>query len=735
MLLDYFCQKKQLDKALSLKDGSNSTPLHAAVAAGNLAIIPLFIDYLDMQYTARDSEKEGTLDVSTTSSPFLMTDVDNCTPIMIASNYARATAHAISVAGTIDSEFKKSMQVGAMKNVADDGNVFIAITFILLRYHQQRGLPIPPEALSISNSVVKSLSIPSSSKTFNEISSKDGLKLDFSKINDQVNRVSDVKNSPQLSGRLHDKNDSNNATPSLENYYPADLDVDAVDKLIDQLNDQHQYLVDQKRLIKQESPDLSIVADALRKAPRPRTAPNSHKPVEFRLRRDDGAASANEFSMSAQKQRALPMMERKALLQSRSGTTLQVSSPTAFTVVGDELVPTSTSPTAVYEGIIAKYRQQPANNSRPTSANKTKMASISFKKAQQEAVSASKSNGSLLKPINKDNQSPSKKPPFFVRKSDAMHQMPAVIAKPNGLDGFRIDVDEDNKVDLDLEIFTSMIKQAKVVSAEPLPTSAEKTRRRTSMMQSFSSVGSFGSSAEPVDTKASLDPRMAKKLMSAMPKYDMLFPPAPSVPFLPTKTRRAPSGHAASIDILSAIAQATSAVMAKSPDKGTTHPEPYYSKRMDVIVIVEHCCDCEQHCTQSLRHDAKKYVQMANDVLYSIIEFISSSSVNSSSGDDHYPVRLFCMRTRPLTADRIGAFEVTVAVNITPPMPPPSSVTATQHHHHSVVGGNGGSAKKGSFLRRSDTPQARQSPIEEEQSVVDSVWATNLIYSKLQTKW
>jgi hypothetical protein len=159
---------------------------------------------------------------------------------------------------------------------------------------------------------------------------------------------------------------------------------------------------------------------------------------------------------------------------------------------------------------------------------------------------------------------------------------------------------------------------------------------------------------------------------------------------------------------------------------------------MDVIVIVEHCCDCEQHCTQSLRHDAKKYVQMANDVLYSIIEFISSSSVNSSSGDDHYPVRLFCMRTRPLTADRIGAFEVTVAVNITPPMPPPS-VTATQHHHHSAGGGNGGNLRKSvssSFLRRNDTPVVLPTPVvEEEQPVVDSVWATHLIYSKLQTKW
>ena len=258
--------------------------------------------------------------------------------------------------------------------------------------------------------------------------------------------------------------------------------------------------------------------------------------------------------------------------------------------------------------------------------------------------------------------------------------------------------------------------------------------------QSFASISSIGTFSESGQTRASLDPRLAKKVMSAIPKYDMLFPPAPSVPFLPTKTRRITAPFTKQNNILGTTAQANAVetVTAQSLDQGTTHPEPYYSKRMDVIVIVEHCCDCEQHCTQSLRHDAKKYVQMANDVLYSIIEFISSSSVNGSSGDDHYPVRLFCMRTRPLTADRIGAFEVTVAVNITPPMPPPS-VKATQHHHHSAGGGNGGNLRKSgssSFLRRNDTPVVLPTPVvEEEQPVVDSVWATHLIYSKLQTKW
>ena len=745
MLLDHFCKNKQIEAALSIRDASNSTPLHAAVAAGNLAIIPLFVDYLDMQFTSRESEHSEKLEKlnassPTSSSPFLITDIDNCTPIMIASNYARATAHAITAAANMESEIKRNGQDSANKLYFDDDNVFIAITFLLLRYHQQRGLPIPPEALSISNSVVKSLSVPSTAQTI-ESTNIDGLKLDLSQINGFANRLRDVKSSPQLSVRVNDKNESHFATPSLDNCYPADLDADAVDLLIDQLNDQHQYLLDQKRLIKHDSPDLpTVVVGAMQKAPRPRTAPKSHKPKEFHLRRENDStadvAVPEENDSAAPKQKVLPVIAREPIkpiiLQSRSSSTLRESPPTAYTVVGGELVPTSTSPSAVYEGIIAKYRQQQVSTSRPTSAVKTKLASISFKKAQQDAAAASRSP---LKPIRKDSSSPPKKPAFFVRRSDALHHMPAAIVKPSILDGLRIDIDEDNKVDLDLEIFMSMVKQAKVVSAEPLPTSAEKTRRRTSMMQSFSSVGSIGSFAEPFETRASLDPRMAKKLMSAMPKYDMLFPPAPSVPFLPTKTRRIPSADAATNDILSAIAQATAAVQSQSPDKKLVQPEPYYSKRMDVIVIVEHCCDCEQHCTQSLRHDPKKYVQMANDVLYSIIEFVSSSSVSGSNGDDHCPVRLFCMRTKPLTADRIGAFEVTVAINITPPMQP-SSAAAVLHHH--PYGGGAASVKRGSpgsLLRRSDAPHLRQNPIvDEEESIVDSLWATNLIYSKLQTK-
>eukprot|EP01036_Dinobryon_divergens_P025170 gene25170-33693_t len=426
------------------------------------------------------------------------------------------------------------------------------------------------------------------------------------------------------------------------------------------------------------------------------------------LKESDDVTTCGIDTEIAARKLHFPIILKTHLKESCSTTNiLPQLRPLAYTVVGGELVATSTSPTAVYEGIIAKYRQQRQHqhlqNSRPSSAIKTKKAS------------ALKSLTPLANPIHKTSP---KKPAFFVRRSDALSEMQPAMTKHGS-----VRIDEDNKVDLDLEIFASMMKQAKVVSAEPAATSAEKARRNTSMMQSFSSVGNFNSSGsflEPIETRASLESRIGKKMMSAMPKYDMLFLPATSAPFLPKKTKRI-SQIGSPNNILDAIA----AVGAQSSDNEMARPEPYYSKRMDVIVIVEHCCDCEQHCTQSLRHDPKKYVQMANDVLYSIIDFISSSAVGGSSGDDHYPVRLFCMRTKPLTPDRIGAFEVTVAVNITPPMQPSSAAS---------TGTKRGSPS--SFLRRSDAPHLRQYSIleEDEQPVVDSLWATHLIYSKLQTK-
>eukprot|EP01039_Chlorochromonas_danica_P001037 gene1037-1125_t len=74
---------------------------------------------------------------------------------------------------------------------------------------------------------------------------------------------------------------------------------------------------------------------------------------------------------------------------------------------------------------------------------------------------------------------------------------------------------------------------------------------------------------------------------------------------------------------------------------------------LDVILTVEHCVDCHLHSDQSLRHDPKKYVTAAINVLYGIIQAIVTSK---------FKVRLFAIRSAPMNIKRLGAFEVTLAI-------------------------------------------------------------------------
>lgn len=82
---------------------------------------------------------------------------------------------------------------------------------------------------------------------------------------------------------------------------------------------------------------------------------------------------------------------------------------------------------------------------------------------------------------------------------------------------------------------------------------------------------------------------------------------------------------------------------------------------LDVFVAVEHCFDCHMHSNQSLRHDTKTYVKNANAVLAALIRAIA---------DSRLAVRLYALRTPPLTTKRLGAFEVTVSLRLNLPAAP-----------------------------------------------------------------
>ena len=755
VLLSHFFRIGQIIPALSCTDASGSNPLHSAVAAGNLTLIPLIIDYLEMQNTARDTDKQSD-DLSVSSAvpttPFTTVDVDNCTPIMVAVNYARATAAAIASATALESDSAKN---AFANQYIDDGNVFIAITVLLLRYHQQHGLPIPPDALSISDSVMKSLAEPSIT-TVNDKSTMDALDLELSTLEGPQSshmkwgNQAAIGRDSTLAGIPTDNIQQPGAIQSSQSPLKM-IDTSTVDFLLAQLSEQQRLLQEHRKLIQQAELHVDSKTNeatslkAKKNTNRPQTAPRNEKPNEFR-RRDspqappsdskptdlvdvsvEGGVGETTTENSSKKNKALPAINRPPL---RASNNLKTSQSTP--AITEAAVPPHT--VIVYEKIAAGYKLQQQLNSNRQKVGTNVINSISYRKAQQEM--ASKSSTVLAANSNaNDSPSPPKKPAFFIRKSDSLHHMPPVFkpivhTKPLPVDGFPAESEAESADALDADIQTKLLK---------LTTSdSDKVRRRhngkASLAASDLDATSVGSVSDAFNdsnaTRISFDRRAGTntKIISAIPNFEMLFPPAPSVPFLPVKTNR-PSTVKSMMALSEAITHAASTTAPSSPP----HPLPFTSRRMDVIIAVEHCFDCEQHSTQSLRHDPKKYVQMANDMLYSVIELISSSNVNQATGDDSFPVRLFCMRVKPTSSERLGAFEVTVAVNITPTAafqaPQQQQLQQANQHGH-------GHSRRGSIsnFRRQEPPAIVQPSIEEEDPVQSSVWATHLAFSKLQTK-
>eukprot|EP01034_Spumella_vulgaris_P025976 gene25976-32489_t len=84
------------------------------------------------------------------------------------------------------------------------------------------------------------------------------------------------------------------------------------------------------------------------------------------------------------------------------------------------------------------------------------------------------------------------------------------------------------------------------------------------------------------------------------------------------------------------------------------------SKYLDVILCVEHCYDCESHNNQSLRHDSTKYAKVANEILFNTIKSLI---------EHKFAIRLYAMRTKVNSLDKLGGMEVTIAINVTKPLP------------------------------------------------------------------
>lgn len=176
---------------------------------------------------------------------------------------------------------------------------------------------------------------------------------------------------------------------------------------------------------------------------------------------------------------------------------------------------------------------------------------------------------------------------------------------------------------------------------------------------------------------------------------ELVFPPADMIPFLPE-------------------------VSSRLGDYNPAH--------LDVMIEVEHCCDCHLHNDQSLRHDPKKYVQVANAILYSLIKVVASSKL---------AVRLYALRSKTMSEKRVGALEVTVAIRLSFPEIEPmetSNIAATPS----------GRQKRPSFLVASPTAaktaanrekdKKEKAPIREKENMRPQKWASHKIFSKLHSK-
>lgn len=76
------------------------------------------------------------------------------------------------------------------------------------------------------------------------------------------------------------------------------------------------------------------------------------------------------------------------------------------------------------------------------------------------------------------------------------------------------------------------------------------------------------------------------------------------------------------------------------------HPQP-----LDVVVVVEQCCDCELH-NYSVRHDAHKYARTGTRALKSVLEALMLASL---------PVRVYALKAKP-EPQRVGALDISIAI-------------------------------------------------------------------------
>mgnify|MGYP003385484093 FL=1 len=91
------------------------------------------------------------------------------------------------------------------------------------------------------------------------------------------------------------------------------------------------------------------------------------------------------------------------------------------------------------------------------------------------------------------------------------------------------------------------------------------------------------------------------------------------------------------------------------------HPGYMYMEKLDVLVSVEHCVNCEHHNT-TLRHDADEYAKRANEALAACAQIIFDMQLNVRLGVFRFHADVTANSKATDDFTRIGALEIHIAV-------------------------------------------------------------------------
>jgi hypothetical protein len=140
----------------------------------------------------------------------------------------------------------------------------------------------------------------------------------------------------------------------------------------------------------------------------------------------------------------------------------------------------------------------------------------------------------------------------------------------------------------------------------------------------------------------------------------------------------------------------------------------YNPKHLDIIVQVEHCCDCPYHNDLTLRHDQRKYISVANQAIHAIVKSLAAKK---------FSVRVYALRSKFTSAARVGALEISISVRIGLALATSSTLPVKIRQSFS----------QNNSVKAAPTWRKGKEIIQEPLKLPQPHWASTLLFSKLKS--